>query len=971
MSDIFISYSRRDSEFVKRLHAGLVAQKRDVWVDFEDIPLSADWWEEISNNIESADTFIFVISPDSLGSPICNFELAHAAQLNKRLIPIVRVLGDEKTMYDTLSKRELDENMKKTLAQRNIGDVARQNWQAISRHNWLFFADDSQFDDTFRKLIVVIDTDLEHVRQHTRLLVKAKEWETRGKTPNFLLNSGEISEYSAWVRASASKDPKPTELQLEYLFVSQRAANRRQAMLSIGVMIGLVVTGILIAFAYVQNQRIQEGEQTQVAIANEALAQRATSDAQAIILTEQRVTVEANQVVLTAQVATNIARQTSVAQDQTDKIATAQAGFISLTQQSDTIATATAINATLESLSSQNTQVVSTLNAFQVLATQLFFPTANPTLVFEQVSTQVIANFLTQENMIFENGGDAFTSTPVGWMPTATPQGWSGTAVALAPTSTSSPAPTLTPTPTPTPTALPTETPLPPEPTRMALEPRGDNFFFVETTKGNDNNDCKTERSACQTISGALQKAPDTAVINISYGIYNEALTITQDVVLQGADRDLTILSGANNQSIVTVAESGRLRMMNMTVSGGVSSELGGGILNRGKLITQNVTITGNTATGNGGGIANFGRAVLLNTLVENNFGANGGGVYNGYGALYFSDSQTTNANNTASVGANGNEVYTEPCAPIVQEAFTQAMQVCQNVGLGQACYASPRAQAIPAIGANVSMLNVGDVINLTDVSSFNMDLYGGQSRSSILLNTALVDANNNQPTNYLLLGSDAVPLSNEPLRTGIQVVADTGFDSPLNIRSQPTVSSSIVTAVFTGVVMTTIDGPVNADGYTWWKVRLPNSAEGWAVDTAGTYRTLEAIETIGEIGLGGTYTVFGGGTRGLNLREAPNVNSPQITTILQGRDVIIIDGPIEADGYVWWQVVTTFSNEIGWVVDYADDTTTLIPVVRTRLGLPQIYYFNESVCNTVVQNPLKILNGSSVQRIGLVSDWE
>ena len=47
MSDLFISYSRKDKEFVHKLHDALAAQKRDVWVDFEDIPLASEWRDEI------------------------------------------------------------------------------------------------------------------------------------------------------------------------------------------------------------------------------------------------------------------------------------------------------------------------------------------------------------------------------------------------------------------------------------------------------------------------------------------------------------------------------------------------------------------------------------------------------------------------------------------------------------------------------------------------------------------------------------------------------------------------------------------------------------------------------------------------------------------------------------------------------------------------------------------------------------
>ena len=68
LSDVFISYSRKDKDFVQRLHDRLKALEQQVWVDWEDIPPTADWWSEIRAGIDGANTFIFVISPDSVTS---------------------------------------------------------------------------------------------------------------------------------------------------------------------------------------------------------------------------------------------------------------------------------------------------------------------------------------------------------------------------------------------------------------------------------------------------------------------------------------------------------------------------------------------------------------------------------------------------------------------------------------------------------------------------------------------------------------------------------------------------------------------------------------------------------------------------------------------------------------------------------------------------------------------------------------
>ena len=71
MSDVFISYSRKNSEFVRILHEALEKSNLETWVDLRGIAKGTEWWKEIEEGIEGADTFVFVISPDSVVSTVC------------------------------------------------------------------------------------------------------------------------------------------------------------------------------------------------------------------------------------------------------------------------------------------------------------------------------------------------------------------------------------------------------------------------------------------------------------------------------------------------------------------------------------------------------------------------------------------------------------------------------------------------------------------------------------------------------------------------------------------------------------------------------------------------------------------------------------------------------------------------------------------------------------------------------------
>src|SRR5213083_2011234 len=86
---VFISYSRKDKEFVRRLDEALKRRDREAWVDWEGIPPGDKWEKTIYGAIEASHTFIFVLTPDSIASEVCGREIAHAAANNKRLVPIV------------------------------------------------------------------------------------------------------------------------------------------------------------------------------------------------------------------------------------------------------------------------------------------------------------------------------------------------------------------------------------------------------------------------------------------------------------------------------------------------------------------------------------------------------------------------------------------------------------------------------------------------------------------------------------------------------------------------------------------------------------------------------------------------------------------------------------------------------------------------------------------------------------------
>jgi|SRR6187551_3655430 len=75
--EVFISDSRKDKEFVRRLDEELKRRDREAWVDWEGIPPGDTWEKTIYSAIEDTDTFVFVLTPDSVASEVCGREIAH------------------------------------------------------------------------------------------------------------------------------------------------------------------------------------------------------------------------------------------------------------------------------------------------------------------------------------------------------------------------------------------------------------------------------------------------------------------------------------------------------------------------------------------------------------------------------------------------------------------------------------------------------------------------------------------------------------------------------------------------------------------------------------------------------------------------------------------------------------------------------------------------------------------------------
>ncbi len=86
---IFVSYSRVDTDFVLNLINDLIEEKLDVWLDQRDISAGQRWDRTIQAALQESDIFIIVLSPDSVASENVLDELSFAISAKKRIIPVL------------------------------------------------------------------------------------------------------------------------------------------------------------------------------------------------------------------------------------------------------------------------------------------------------------------------------------------------------------------------------------------------------------------------------------------------------------------------------------------------------------------------------------------------------------------------------------------------------------------------------------------------------------------------------------------------------------------------------------------------------------------------------------------------------------------------------------------------------------------------------------------------------------------
>jgi hypothetical protein len=202
--EVFISYSRKDAQFVQELLGGLELAGFEPYFDMHDIAPGEDWEARLDRLIAAADTVLFIISPDSVASERCAWEVNRSVERNKRILPIVWRRVDEAQVPPRLKQL-----------------------------NYIFFDRPHTFVPSLKALATALKTNVEWIREHTRIGEAAHRWDARGRAEALLLRGEELTAAKAWLAAQPQDAPEPTLLHHEYIRASElaelaRISNERQ-----------------------------------------------------------------------------------------------------------------------------------------------------------------------------------------------------------------------------------------------------------------------------------------------------------------------------------------------------------------------------------------------------------------------------------------------------------------------------------------------------------------------------------------------------------------------------------------------------------------------------------------------------------------------------------------------------------------------------------------------------------------------
>ena len=228
---LFLSYSRAEREFAQALRDRLIGEGFDAYLDLHDIVKGEPWQERLRGLIQSADSMLFLISPTSVSSEFCDWEVNEAEFLGKRILPVVVVA----TPDDMVPAR-------------------------LKRLNYTFLDDASTDAAEFFKLTEALRANATWEREQTRLLELTLRWNTANRPMRQLLRGLDVDAAEAWRDQPAPDAPALPPLITLYIGESRRHASRVLRYWIVGLGLAVVLVAALGVIAFAQRNAAQSNE---------------------------------------------------------------------------------------------------------------------------------------------------------------------------------------------------------------------------------------------------------------------------------------------------------------------------------------------------------------------------------------------------------------------------------------------------------------------------------------------------------------------------------------------------------------------------------------------------------------------------------------------------------------------------------------------------------------------------------------
>lgn len=193
---VFLSYSRRESDIAADIADILARNDVEVLIDTRDLPFGEIWREELDRFIRQADSVVWLVSPASIESTWCKWEVERVTHYGKRLIPIIAKPTDLASLPATIGKVQV-------LPRVGVFDKSDR------RHR--------------NDLVESLQRDNSWLKMQTRLIERARDWERAGRGSERLLRGGELSEASDWLSRRPPGQAEMPSLLLDFIETSHAA----------------------------------------------------------------------------------------------------------------------------------------------------------------------------------------------------------------------------------------------------------------------------------------------------------------------------------------------------------------------------------------------------------------------------------------------------------------------------------------------------------------------------------------------------------------------------------------------------------------------------------------------------------------------------------------------------------------------------------------------------------------------------